>query len=382
MKILIYALHPISYQTPIFRYLSKIPGLDILVLFGSDLSLRKVFYDHLQKEVLFNNNLYLDEYKHVFLKNFAYDDRKGFFSRINPGCISQIKSFQPDFVLIHGYETLTSWLIYIYCVFKKIKLIFRGEAILGTGGIKRALINSIKNIIMPFYFNRFSRIIYSCNGNKEYFLHHNYPAEKLISMPCSVDNSFIREWINKNQKRIEIKKQELKTDKYDLVVIFPARFTMRKRPLDLIHGISKVNGHILAIFCGDGPLKVEMNNLCDKLNINYLFTGFIDFDELYCYFAISDIVCIPSEYDPSPKALNEALNFGLIPIVSNAVGTGKDLVKSNGYICNVGDQIEVGKILSSLVGNTLLVEKLKKESLAIINNYSIERSSDNLLANL
>lgn len=382
MKILIYALHPISYQTPIFRYLSQIQELDILVLFGSDLSLRKVFYDHLQKEVLFNNNLYLDEYNHVFLKNFAFDDRKGFFSRINLGYVSQIKSFQPDFVLIHGYETLTSWLIYVYCIFTKIKLIFRGEAILVTGGIKRGLINFVKNIIMPSYFKTFYRIIYSCNGNKEYFLHHNYPAERLISMPCSVDNSFIREWIKQNQKRIEIKKQELKANTYDLVVIFPARFTMRKRPFDLIHGISKANGNILAIFCGDGPLKVEMIDLCDKLRINYLFTGFVDFDELYCYFAISDIVCILSEHDPSPKALNEALNFGLIPIVSNAVGTSKDLVQGNGYICNVGDQIQVGKILSSLVGNTLLVKKLKKNSLEIINNYSIEKSSDNLISNL
>lgn len=54
-RLAIYALHPITYQTPIFKALSKIIAsrkmkYEVDVLFGDDLSLREVYYEHIKKK--------------------------------------------------------------------------------------------------------------------------------------------------------------------------------------------------------------------------------------------------------------------------------------------------------------------------------------------
>ena len=82
-RLAIYALHPITYQTPIFVALKELIDkedhpYEFEVLFGDDLSLRAVYYEHLSQEVTFDNNLFLEKFAHKFLKNYARDSRKGF----------------------------------------------------------------------------------------------------------------------------------------------------------------------------------------------------------------------------------------------------------------------------------------------------------------
>jgi glycosyltransferase involved in cell wall biosynthesis len=90
---------------------------------------------------------------------------------------------------------------------------------------------------------------------------------------------------------------------------------------------------------------------------------------------VSDIFVLPSEYDPSPKVLNEALNFGHPIITTDRVGTAPELIQEgrNGFIFKVGDVEGLADYLEQLIDDIDLRKKFGIESLKIVNNWSIER---------
>ena len=105
---------------------------------------------------------------------------------------------------------------------------------------------------------------------------------------------------------------------------------------------------------------------------NVYFLGFKNQSELSPLYYIADVFVLPSEFDPSPKVINEAMNFSLPIITTKGVGTSYDLVKhgKNGFIYNVGDIKAIFKHLLEIMENSELRERFSKESFKIINNWN------------
>ena len=77
------------------------------------------------------------------------------------------------------------------------------------------------------------------------------------------------------------------------------------------------------------------------------FVGFKNQSEISEFYSITDIFVLPSEFDPAPKSLNEAMNFSVPVITTNKVGTSYELVRD----ANAGFQYKLGDIgkLASLI---------------------------------
>ncbi len=60
-----------------------------------------------------------------------------------------------------------------------------------------------------------------------------------------------------------------------------------------------------------------MKKLVNKYAIKAVFTGLVGQKELPKYYGIADLYAIISDYDASPKSLNEALNFELPILVTD-----------------------------------------------------------------
>ena len=99
-------------------------------------------------------------------------------------------------------------------------------------------------------------------------------------------------------------------------------------------------------------------------------------------YSIANVAVVISEYDPSPKAMNEAMNFSLPIIVTNEVGTSSDLVKDgeNGYIINLGDIEELTKKLCLLANDKPFTIKMGKKSQYIINDWNYKKNSEGMYA--
>lgn len=344
-KLAIYAIHPIMYQTPIFAeldaYIKKNKlAMECSILFGDDLSLKETHF--IETNVIFKPDtpFLLDGYKYTFLKNYTKDARSGFFSRINPEIIYNLYKNRYDAILIHGYESLTAWLALLAAKLTGTKVIWRGEAVLRGIENNKSLKQRMKRYILKFFFKACDAVLYSCTGNKEYLKFYGVENAKLFSIPCAVNNDFFQAEKLKYQNSHELIKQELGIVSNDIVILFSARFTKRKRPLDLLNALLLIDhSNITILFVGDGPERQVMENFVVQNNIKAIFTGFKNQSEMSKFYSIADIDIVISDYDPSPKAMNEAMNFEMPIIVTDVIGTAYDLVEEgkNGFIIKVGD---------------------------------------------
>ena len=200
-------------------------------------------------------------------------------------------------------------------------------------------------------------------------------------LPCAVDNELILRRLDNAQLTTNETSNQLGIDlKNDFVIIFCARFTERKRPLDLIKAASKINSENLKLlFVGDGPCLEDMKSLSQKLRVNSIFTGFVQQKDLAKFFSLSNLFVVISSKDPSPKTLNEAMVAGLPVIVSDVVGTSTDLVSGNGFVVPVGDIELIANRIENLMNDRLLAKKMGGLSKEIVSHWTIKNDAISIL---
>jgi glycosyltransferase involved in cell wall biosynthesis len=386
-KLVVYALHPIIYQSPIFKELSyrineKSLQIQSMIYYGDDLSLREVYFKEINTRFKPDVDFLMDGYNYKFLKNYAKDSRSGFLSRVNPGIYKELKNEKYDAILIHGYDRLTAWMAMISAKLTNTKIIWRGEAVLRGVENDYSFKQNVKRFIVKKFFNSCDAILYSCTGNKEYLKFYGVEDEKLFSIPCAVNNDFFQIEREKYIDNILAIKKELGIDIDDMVILFSARFTKRKRPLDLLNALTKIDhSNITVLFVGDGLERGNMESFVKENNLKAIFTGFQNQTQLPKYYTISDIDMVISDYDPSPKAMNEAMNFRLPIIVSDAPGTAYDLVidGENGFIVKVGDIDDIASKIDYFNKNRGVIKTMGDKSFDIVQKWNYEEDVKGIL---
>lgn len=322
-------------------------------------------------------------FKSILMKNYSIDPYSaGFFSRINLEIPLVIKKVRPRKVFFQGYSDISSWLILIFSVLLGVKSItWKGERVLKKG----EKISWIKKFILKnIFFNYCDVIYYSCQGNLKYLKEFEINDEKLLPMNCSVNNQYFSYKYKINLKIKGNLKKKLGIYQDEKVVILVSNFEKRKNIISLLRVIPNFNEKkIKFIIVGDGIYKKNIDFFKKKFRKKIILPGFIDIKKISDYYSISDLFIILSDYDPSPKTLNEAMNFGLPCIVSDNVGTAKDLIKNgiNGYILNNTNKY---KVLSYI--NRIFLDKDNKFKSFIYNKnillqYSPKQNADVLFLN-
>ena len=115
------------------------------------------------------------------------------------------------------------------------------------------------------------------------------------------------------------------------------------------------------------------------------FTGFKNQSEVSLYYAIGDIFVLPSGIGETwGLVVNEAMNFRLPIVVSDMVGSNKNLVSQggNGFVFPMGDITKLGGYLKILMENKDLRGDMGKNSLDLVKKYSYEQDIDGILTAL
>lgn len=375
-RLAIVVSHPIEFHVPIYRELTKDPRVDLTVYYCSDWGIKESYDPMFNRMIKWDVPL-LEGYRSVFLKNFGVGKQFSFFGQINPGIVRELRNGNYDAVNVFGYVYVTNWLAMLTCMCMGTPIIFRGEADLAKsiGSVKKA----VKRVVLTNLFRRVAAFLYTYALNKEFYRFYGVPEEKLFFHPCAVDNNFFQA----NAKRLKPKARELKQSigitKPDLpTILFSGTFIPRKRPMDIVVAFQSVADRANLVLMGDGAEREKVEKFVrDKKLPNVYFVGFKNQSEISSFHAIADIFVLPSEYDPSPKVVNEAMNFGVPIITTDKVGTVPDLIQNNrnALIYPVGDVKVLSECMGKLVDNRELRERFGAESLKIVNEWSIERDA-------
>ena len=366
-RVVFLTTHPIQYQAPFLKLLSSSPDVDLTVLFCCRYGIEKRHDVGFDRDIKWDVPL-LDRYRYKFLRNFSPAPKPTPLGQINLGIFSEISSKKYDVVIVHGWMCVTNLLVILWARSAGVKLILKGEADLIK---KRSLVvRMLKKVLMTIIFKLPHAFLYTYSGNRSYFTNYGVSDDKLFFFPCAVDNSFFL----KEKNRLEGSKDEIRSEigirNDDKIILFAGKFIDRKRPFDLINAFRRVNTEANLVLVGDGILRQALKEYVDEKGIrNVFFPGFKNQSEISEMYSIADLVVLPSEYDPSPKVLNEAMNFDIPLVVSEGVGTGPDLIQEgiNGSIFKTGD------VDSLAIAITKVLEGEMQGSLEAVSQWSFEK---------
>lgn len=366
---------PVHYHLPIYKGLSLNPDIDLTVIFCDDITLKGYFEKDMNTVRTWDDLDMLEGYQSKFLKNYTtHNNDRELLTVINPGIILEVFRGNYDVMVIGGYMGVTYWLAVLACKLTKTRTIFKGESTLNN--INRGkLTERIKKYALKIFFRLIDTEFFSCTGNKE-FLDFYSVGNNQISLPCAVDNAYYQSKYFENLSARELLRHELGIADNEVVITTVGKLVERKNPLGIIRSVAECQiKNPVILYVGDGPLKAAIQREADANEVKVIFTGYKITSDVAKYYSISDIYFQISRYDPSPKSLNEAMNFYLPIIVTNVIGTAIDLVShdQNGFIVDQSDQSQLTNALNSL--NTREVrETMGRKSAEIIRGHSIELS--------
>jgi glycosyltransferase involved in cell wall biosynthesis len=99
-------------------------------------------------------------------------------------------------------------------------------------------------------------------------------------------------------------------------------------------------------------------------------------------YAAADVFCLPSAFHETwGIVVNEAMNFSLPIVVSEKVGSARDLVweGENGHIVPVGNSLELARALANLVANSERRLRYGQRSREIISQWSVGIAVEGLI---
>lgn len=320
--------------------------------------------------------------KHVFLENA---ENEKFQEGADYGLIQKdVKKYIREncyevVFLATSYWSLTTWFALWEAKRKKLPVMTRMTAVVER---KRSIITrAIKKVLVGKYCNKMNAGVYECEEQKNYLLKYGMKPEQLFFAPCAVDNVFFSAQKAKYSKE-EIRR-ELKIDKNTIVIAFTGQLIERKRPFDIIQAVKNLADegcNLTLLLIGSGGLEEELKNYItkNKLENRIWLCGKVDHEKMSQYLCASDIYVLPSEYDASPKALNEAMNFELPIIVSDGVKTARELceIDGNGYVFTVGDVEQLTDHIRKFVDNPEKINVMGKKSKEIVSRFSFDTVVD------
>jgi len=180
-------------------------------------------------------------------------------------------------------------------------------------------------------------------------------------------------------ERFNIKKGEHPFQKDDnhIYVASVGRFFAEKDQSTLIRAIAK-NDLFKLVLIGEGPLQVELTELCTKLNIRdrVIFLG--KRDDVPSVLKHVDIYVQPSIWEGFGIATVEAMSSGLPVIISDIPGL-REIVGECGILFKVGDSEELYGKLMLLANDRELREKMACLSKQRARKYDIRSTVVSLI---
>ena len=334
---------------------------------------RKYLYDLLYKEFKEDG----DEFK-VFImapteknRSWLFNDYKSEYMKLLEGTTytiggtyihynynlkKELLSYSPDIVIGSGsYLYPGIWLLTSLKNRCGYKLYFWNESHLSEKRNYGRLKLKIRELIRNIFFQKIDAFIYAGENAKKFILNYYKGRFEGILMPNIVDpRIYLR-------KQIGYKKEEYLHNK--TVFFCPARLSPVKglsEFMDLL-ALTKNKDSALVLVAGEGELLSVLQEKAKNLNLNFVFLGYKNINEVAELYHKSDIFLLPSLSDPNPLSCIEALWAGLPLLVSNYVGNYPEVVKQgcNGYMFNYNNKAEAVKLIDEIISSD---EKWRNEA--------------------
>ena len=351
LRVLFVTSHPVQYQAPLFRRLAADPRIESHVVYATLKGAERALDPDFGAEIKWDIPL-LDGYEWKEAKNRG-SGRESFFGLFNPGVWRIIREGKYDAVVCFvGYVRATFWIALLAAKLSRAAFLFGTDAWSLVPRDRKRWKIAVKKLGWPLLFRLADQVIVPSSGGVELMSSLGIPRERIALTPFVVDNDWWKAQAASVDKEAVRKNWNVPSDA--VVVLFCAKLQPWKRPFDVLEAFAKADlPNAVLIFAGDGVLKEALRNRAAELGAEprVRFLGFANQTQLPAIYAASDVLVLPSEYEPFGLVVNEAFCCGCPAIVSDRVGAGRDLVRpgETGDIFPCGDVEALARSLEKML---------------------------------
>jgi glycosyltransferase involved in cell wall biosynthesis len=311
---------------------------DFLNAVSKKITIKAIFND----KNTFNSPWNIKKNNHIKdISSYDYVNRKNYYKKL-------LKNFNPNIILVGGYNLRDIFTILLLLKKKNYKLFFFLE--MPKNNILIGLF--LKKIYLYFFFKFFN-----CNGifavGKNAQKYYSKFNKHVFNLPYSVNENLY-------------KQNNFKKNKY-LKFVFVGQLIERKGIDLIIAAFKKLNNSVMKDrfelnIIGDGPQKKLIQNLSKKIkNLNYY--GFISPEKLPSIIRQNHILILPSRSEGWGVVVNEAMACGLALILGANMEITKDFFidNINGKIVkNTSDSLY--DKMKYMIKNTKKVKQMGKKN--------------------
>ncbi len=370
LKVAYVVEYPTPYDVPLFERIARRPEIDFTALFLSEvIGQRKWRVEPAGKF----------PYKTVPGRSWFVSQNTQFAVFWNPRIFREILKDGYEVVGASGYIPLTHYSVLRWCKRKGIPYFLRSEAILPD---KRSLSRRLaKRMMLKPVIKNADAWFAAGSLARDYLVHYGAEAEKVFFLNYTIDDDFFSTKAGEaRMKRNEIRK-ELGI-KSGCVILFSGRLAPMKGLdvlFDAFSSIKRKGLDAALLLLGTGPLEEGLRRRTEQEGLEDVhFAGFHQPEELPRFYGVSDVLVLPSIYEPWGIVVNEALACGLPVIASDVTGAAGDLVipGETGYRFKTGNSRELAEALEKLIANSELRREMGTKGREVVKNWGYQRSVD------
>jgi glycosyltransferase involved in cell wall biosynthesis len=326
------ATHPIQYQAPLYQELARRGVVDLDVAYLSQAGASPVRDPGFGVTLAWDIDL-LGGYRSTELTRRPLGGKAAWLASASRWLRRQ------DVVVLHGHADPEMLLAAAACRLLGVPYLLRGDAQAesSAASLRRAL----RHVVAGTMVRNAAGALTIGQRNAAFYRRYGRIPQYLA--PYSVDTERFRLSADAARPERADRLASLGLDAERPTVIFSGKLIEMKRPLDLARAIERSGAAFNLLLLGDGPLRQALHEYEQRLPVRCL--GFVNQAELPSWYATGDILALPSGRDPWGLVVNEGMACGLIPVVSDAVGCGPDLVEGIGEVFPAGD---VGALADTL----------------------------------
>ncbi len=380
MKLAIITSHPIQYYAPWFSYINRNSDIDLKVFYLWNFGVTETVDQEFQQAVKWDIPL-LEGYDYEFIPNTSKNPgTKNIGGLKNPSLLSKIADYNPDAVMLIGYNYASLYRFLWQWNTRKAPLIFRGDShrLQSNKGLKE----NLKRRFISLIYSRFAAFLYVGKANYEYFTDRSVKPQHLFFAPHAVDNKRFLQAANTAKIAATKWKQELGIADHHQVILFAGKFNQKKRPLDLLQAYKQANlKNVSLLFVGGGELETDLKKQAAE-HPYIFFAPFQNQQMMSRTYAMADLFILPSygRGETWGLAVNEAMCLSCPIIVSSHVGCGQDLVHEyhNGLTFEAGNIAALTKSIQLAFCDLERLKQWGDNSSEIIKNYSYKQTTEGL----
>ena len=375
----ILASHPVQYHSSFYRELATRPELKVDVLYCCRWGLDKYLDPGFGVEFAWDLPL-LEGYASEFLGNVSLRAGPGrLLGCINPGVLTRVLRGCYDALLLANWSTVSMWLAWVAARAVGIPVLLRAEGhqLSEAGG----LATHVRRAAVREFLSGIDAFLAIGRSNARFWESQGVRAAAVFHSPYAVENA--RFCSLPPRRKVELR-SALGLDPRFPVILFSGKLIERKRPHDLLAAYRRIVTirRCSLVYVGDGALRKQLEDDCLREGLHDVrFVGFKNQTQIPPYYALGDVLVLPSSVEPWGLVVNEAMASGLAVVASDRVGAAEDLVRHavNGFIYPVGEIAALTSALLKVVASPETLASMGEASKEIIALWTMESAADGVV---